>query len=247
MGSYKLHQVKLKLFEWQVEALIFLPPSWQQKSFSRVCIATHGYTADKSSLLQWGIHLAKREIPTIIFDLPGHYLGSFNEVNEFNLFTQHVHQLFINAYHAISSLLNTTPKIILAGHSLGSYLALKASELPVLKPLCTKIIVVGYGINQGTHPLLKSFFRPLIEMRAPLVSPAIAPEKLLKWLEQEKNQVICTNQNIQFITGENDVIITPHATKQAAKLLASRNQIEMLFPRNLPHNQPELAYPHFAL
>ncbi|MBL7665247.1 MAG: alpha/beta hydrolase, partial [Bacteriovoracaceae bacterium] len=67
----------LKLKNFTVQALSFYYPKAEaQNNKPFRAIFTHGYTASKSDQLTWATRLAEAGIPTIIFDLPGHYLSS---------------------------------------------------------------------------------------------------------------------------------------------------------------------------
>ena len=63
-----------------------------------------GYTADKSSILNWATRLAEVGCAVAIFDLPGHYLGNFSEVWDFEYFKNNAHKLFNSAYNELISI-----------------------------------------------------------------------------------------------------------------------------------------------
>ena len=93
---YTIKKTLIRYRSWSVQAFLFLPKAL--KETNTLAIFTHGYTSHKGSLISWGDKLAKASIPTLIFDLPGHYLGSFNEVDDFDEFRMHSHELFHIAY-----------------------------------------------------------------------------------------------------------------------------------------------------
>ena len=73
------------LVEDKSNALLFLPdPSRPIKE--GLAVFCHGYTAHKGDLLTWASRLSEEGLTTLIFDIPGHYLGSYNEVESFEEF-----------------------------------------------------------------------------------------------------------------------------------------------------------------
>lgn len=239
---FRIDKKVLRLQKWKVEAFFFLPT--EIKSFETVALFTHGYTADKSTLLNWGVQLSNRNIPTVLFDLPGHYLGSFNEVDSFQEFNQHVHRLYESAMKEFEQLIPSEKieNVVIGGHSLGGLISLRASELKIFKKLQRWIIPVGYGIaKEGNHPLLSNFFQPFLKVRKELVSSAIAPEIVLPWIESNKSSVQCKDERIHLISGKDDVITTADAAQRAVSLLGQHNNVSSDFPDHLPHHLPELA------
>lgn len=227
-----------------MQAFCFLPTDSHQQFFS-CAIFTHGYTSHKGSLLNWGVQLAHKNIPTIIFDLPGHYLGSFNEVEDTDDFEEYLHHLFQTAFISLKqhTSLDSLQNIILGGHSLGALLSLRASNLDIFKAYQRYLFPIGYGIRKEgePHPLLTSFFKPLLETRSQLVSPAIAPEEVLHWVEQSKHHDSCKDNTIYLVTGEDDVLITSEDLKRTVEKLKEKNRVILEVPKHLPHHQPELA------
>src|SRR5687767_14992756 len=86
----------------QSNALLFWPESPTPPT-SHCALISHGYTSHKDSLLNWASRLAEERIPTVLFDLPGHYLGSFNEVERFEDFAGGAHLLFERAFEQLST------------------------------------------------------------------------------------------------------------------------------------------------
>ena len=79
----KIIKTKLNYLNQETNALIFLPEIGVDdisEVKSTFAVFTHGYTADKSSIINWPIRLAEAGVSSILFDLPGHYLGTFSEV-----------------------------------------------------------------------------------------------------------------------------------------------------------------------
>ena len=87
---------------FRFNAATFVPDS----KVSTVAIFTHGYTASKTDTLSWAQRLSDVGMACIIFDLPGHYLGSINEVESFEIFTEYAHHCFETAYNDLCSELN---------------------------------------------------------------------------------------------------------------------------------------------
>src|SRR5690606_26545950 len=97
---------------------------------SRIALLCHGYTSHKGSILTWASRLAEEGMSTIIFDVPGHYLGNFSEVESFDDFKNYAHELFAEAFElGQAELSHTIDGVVLGGHSLGALLALKAMQL----------------------------------------------------------------------------------------------------------------------
>ena len=240
---FTLKKLHLSLREWKVEAFCFLPTTSQP--VSSLAVFTHGYTAHKGTILNWGVQLASKNIPTIIFDLPGHYLGSFNEVLDFAEYDQFVHQFFAEAFNYLLQEVNdsTVQNVIIGGHSMGALMSLRASTLQCFNKFNRIIIPVGYGISsQGkSHPLQEPFFKPFLKIRQQLVSPALAPAVVLPWLETTKRSIICTGEVIHIISGTDDVIITADAANRIITHLGKNNTVTYDLPSRLPHHQPELA------
>ena len=123
--------------------LLFVP---EQKS-SSLALLCHGYTSHKGSLLTWASRLAEEGMPTLIFDVPGHYLGNFSEVENFDEFKNYAHELFAEAYETAKQELNQSVEgLVLGGHSLGALLAIKAMNLPEFSALKKVSIAVGLGM-----------------------------------------------------------------------------------------------------
>ena len=87
--SVKILRTTLHVSSFEVQAFAFIPDVESLKE-QWACF-THGYTSQKSDCLPWATRTAEGGIPTIIFDQPGHYLGSFNDVESFEDFKNNVH------------------------------------------------------------------------------------------------------------------------------------------------------------
>jgi predicted esterase len=214
---------------------------------------THGYTASKTDCLPWAQRLADNGSPTVFFDLPGHYLGSFNEVSSFSDFKEHVEECFIEAYEFLQTSLeengygSSCEKVILGGHSLGAMLALKALKLPFFDSKDSLAICVGLGINQSTdtHIFESSFYQKTLNIRRQLVSPSIDSDKVFPWIKDEKVNVDLTGKRIHLITGIDDLVVGPGGMKALEETLDSLgNNVSSNEPKKLPHHEPTMAASH---
>ena len=79
-------------FTFNAMALLPSQDANEPSSIDTWAIFTHGYTASKRDCLPWAQRLAEAGIPAVIFDLPGHYLGSFHECESFEDFKEHAHE-----------------------------------------------------------------------------------------------------------------------------------------------------------
>lgn len=232
-------------------ALLFIPDKIKMKGFH---LSTHGYTADKGSILNWATRMAELGLPSAIFDLPGHYLGSYNEVEDFEDFSHCTPQLFIEA---LTHLKKFTPiahddfKLFLSGHSLGALMAIKALELPFFQEnkKNTYITLIGFGLSPhtGKHLFESTLFEKTMEVRAQLVSPALHPKVMLPWIRTLKGSIHVSGYNFYLITGEDDIVVGKEGSEHMAEILQLQgNHVQLEKPTRLPHNQPELATSYLA-
>ncbi len=228
-----------KIISWshgETNAFCFLP----EKKGEFVAIFSHGYTSHKDALLPWAIKLSKAGIPTILFDLPGHYLGTFSEVMEFKDFSKDIHNIFSQSANAFSKELGNSSNFILGGHSLGALLALKAAS-----SLNSKLIVcVAHGMSQPGETLVwdSPFFKETLEIREQLVSPALRPSNMFPWIQQEQQKLIIKDQTILLISGKDDAIVSEKRVMDLKEHLEKMNNNVILEIANkLPHNHPEMA------
>ncbi len=248
---------ELILPSFHVNALAFIPALKSDTPVKKEwAIFTHGYTSHKGDCLNWATRLVEADVPCIIFDQPGHYLGSFNEVNSLDEFKEHVHELFREAYVRLSELmeLNLGPgnyprpeNLILAGHSLGAFTSIKAMELPAFKDLNRIAIGVGIGIGQrqAIHIFETAFYEKTLAVRRQLVSPALNSTDVFTWLKTEKENMTVSNQRIHLITGEDDVVVGPGGMEAFVKVLEENgNSVTSEKPKRLPHHEPGSATAH---
>lgn len=236
-------------------ALVFLPdPSADIKK--GVGIFTHGYTSHKGSILNWPVRLAEEGLPCILFDLPGHYLGNFSEVHDFDHFKSHGHELFEAAFNELQKNFceqyplyehywsETDFQVVLGGHSLGALLALKALALARFAQFKRTGICVGLGLPpQGvTHIFQTPFYKSTLNIRAQLVSPALAPEAVLPWIREAKERLEISGERIHMITGKDDLVVGSAGTERLAEVLRKAGcQVSLEKPTKLPHTSPEMA------
>ena len=219
---------------------------------------SHGYTSHKASILNWATRLADEGVPTLLFDQPGHYLGSFNEVKSFKEYKEQSHKLYGQAYNLLSEIFcesyplyehylgDQNLNIVLAGHSLSALLAIKALDEKCFVNKKTTAICVGLGLNQSakTHIFQTPFYKSTLNIREQLVSPELSPKNVFPWIGEEKKNLNIKNKRIHFITGEDDIVVGAQGTESIIDAIKDHNEVSFLKPPSLPHHQPELAAPH---
>lgn len=210
----------------------------------------HGYTASKADCLPWAIRAAEAGIPAIIFDWPGHYLGSFNEVERFEDFTREGHMLFAQAYERLEGLLHSLSspqRVILGGHSLGALMALKALKLPAFQNMKRLGVGVGLGLNEKveTHLFDTTFYQKTLSIRRQLVSPALDTTNMFPWIRDEKLALTVSGERIHLIVGEDDMVVGAGGMLNIAEHLTKLgNNVTTFEPKKLAHHEPTLAAPH---
>lgn len=233
----------------EVNAFVFLP---SQKEVNTISLFTHGYTSLKSSILNWSLRLAEEGVAGVLFDLPGHYLGSFTEVQDFENFKTEAPKLFATALKSLQkmrpSLDPSSTKLIIGGHSLGALLSLKAISLEELQAFATRqVCAVGFGLPpQGvTHIFDTPFYKSTLAIRGQLVSPAIGPDIMFPWIKEEKEALDLTGESIYLLTGEDDVVVGKDGSERLRDQLSQLgNSVVLEKPSKLAHHLPESAAPH---
>jgi hypothetical protein len=253
--SSKVVCTELSLPWFQVNALAFIP-SVDKDIKTEWAIFTHGYTSHKGDCLNWASRLVEIGVPCLIFDQPGHYLGSFHEVLSFEDFSQHVHELFGEAFHRLQILLDqhlgfgqfpAPSTIILGGHSLGAYTSIKALELPAFQNFKRIAIGIGFGIGQrqATHLFETAFYEKTLSLRRQLVSPALDSKVVFSWLKTSKETMSITNERIHLITGEDDVVVGNGGMEALIDVLEKNgNVVTWEKPKRLAHHEPGAATTH---
>lgn len=253
--SSKVITLELTMPWFQVNALAFIPSS-ERKIKSEWAVFSHGYTSHKGDCLNWATRLVENGVPVIIYDQPGHYLGSFHEVQSWEDFRDHVHELFGEAFNRLDGLMNQhvgvgqfprPTNIILGGHSLGAFTAIRALELPVFFDLGRVAVAIGAGIGQrqATHLFETAFYEKTLSLRRQLVSPCLDSKVVFGWLKTEKENMSVSGQRIHLITGEDDVVVGAGGMEAYIEVLERNgNVVSWDRPKKLPHHEPGAATPH---
>ncbi len=253
----KVITLELSLPWFQVNALAFIPSIEGDRDVkSEWAFFSHGYTSHKGDCLNWASRLVESGVPCLIFDQPGHYLGSFHEVSSWEDFKAHVHELFGEAFIRLQGLMEThlgvgqypSPKnIILGGHSLGAYTSIRALELPVFQDYQKVAVAVGIGIGQGqaAHLFETAFYEKTLSLRRQLVSPELDSRQVFSWIKTEKENMTVSNQRVHLITGEDDLVVGANGMTPFIEVLERNgNVVTWERPKRLPHHEPGIASPH---
>ncbi|WP_417335627.1 alpha/beta hydrolase [Halobacteriovorax marinus] len=251
--SIKIIKTKISYLDQNLNALIFLPEA-NSSNTKAIGAFTHGYTSHKASILSWSTRLAEEGIANILFDQPGHYLGTFSEVNTLEEYQQHAPHLFniarnelIKSYELeFDTELEENVKTILGGHSLGALLSLCALETGDFDDIETLSLCVGLGLPPKgvTHIFDTPFYKSTLNIRRQLVSAAISPDVIFPWIKEKKENLQISSRRIHFITGADDVVVGKDGTQLMVDSLNSNNEVSYDRPTKLPHHTPELAAPH---
>ncbi|MDO9181266.1 MAG: hypothetical protein Q7U04_02605 [Bacteriovorax sp.] len=259
----KIIKLFLNYQDQKTNALVFLPEinneiKEESASFikSTFAIFTHGYTADKSSIINWPIRLAESGVSSILFDLPGHYLGNYSEVRDFDYFKNHAHELFYSAFLSLKEAFqNEFPlydnlvesselKLVFGGHSLGAMLSLKGLMMPEFSEYQKISIAVGLGMapKDIVHLFDTPFYKSTLKIREQLVSEALKPDNVFPWIKEEKEILAVQNLTIHLITGADDLVVGNDGMERlAANLGTKNNSVTIEKPTKLPHHEPQLA------
>lgn len=233
---------------WECQAFACFPGP--EKEVRGLALFAHGHTSHKETVLGWATRLAQDGITAWALDLPGHYLGSFAEVESLGEFKSYAHQVFWSAISSCErshSLLKKDIPFIIGGHSLGALMALKADEGLKNQKRPDLILCVGLGMppKGKVHVFDSPFYQATLDIRAQLVSPPLSPKNVFPWIKEEKENLTITNQRIHLISGEDDVVVGKDGAKVMAEVLESLgNKVTYEIPRKLSHHEPSLAAPH---
>ena len=258
----KIIKETIKYRDQLTNAFVFMPEQGNENEAavtSSIAIFTHGYSADKGSIINWPIRLAEVGVACILFDLPGHYLGNFSEVDDFDHFKNHAHELFFQAFLKLKEcFLIEYPlnehffdadhlRLILGGHSLGAMLSLKALMLREFEAYEKRSICVGLGMapKDVVHLFDTPFYKSTLRIREQLVSRALSSENVFPWIKDEKKILDVTNQHIHLITGVDDLVVGEDGMERFAESLRMKNNtVTIEKPNKLPHHEPQFAAAH---
>lgn len=235
-------------------AFCFIPSSSKEAPAlrSECAIFTHGYTASKSDCIPWAQRLSEMGIPVCIFDLPGHHLGSINEVKDFEDFKESAHECFIDAFNFLKETLGQDfdcDSVILGGHSLGALLSLKALDLDFFDDYKTMAIGVGLGISQhkDLHLFNSAFYKNTLNIRRQLVCEQLDSDNVFPWISEEKLELDIRQKRIHLITGADDVVVGEGGMDALAfNLNGLGNHVTTNEPKKLAHHEPSLASSHIV-
>lgn len=240
----KLHYQTLKHELFEMNSISFIPA--KSHASKTIAIFTHGYTASKSDNLSWAQRMSEGDVPSIIFDLPGHKLGGYYPIKSFEDFKEHAQECFLVAYEKLVSQIDFTPeKIVIGGHSLGAMLSLKALELDVFKDALA--IGVGLGISQHktSHLFETDFYQKTLNIRRQLVDENLDSDLVFPWIKDEKISYQVSGKRIHLITGSDDVVVGSGGMEALNFMLDNLgNNVSMHEPKKLPHHEPSLAAGH---
>lgn len=243
--TLQLRKTQLALPWCEVNAFALIP---SEITKNERALFSHGYTSQKSDCLPWAVRLAESGVPALIFDWPGHYLGSFNEVEAFSDFANHAHELFAEAWNCLDLMIATRASgVILGGHSLGALMAIKALELPTFASLRRLGIGIGLGLNTSaeTHVFDTNFYQKTLNVRRQLVSPALDSDVMFPWIREQKFNLKVKGQRIHLLTGEDDVVVGAGGMEEMRRVLTDAgNTVSTEAPKRLPHHEPGHATAH---
>jgi len=247
--SVKIVKKTLKNKYFQFNSMSFLADQSSDNPYSKTwALFTHGYTASKSDCIAWAARLSEAGINCAIFDLPGHHLGSYNEVNSFEEFKEHAHECFLDTFEFLKAEASSNCEtLILGGHSLGALLSLEALNIKEFQDFNLINICIGYGLNQSTdtHIFDTPFYQKTINIRRQLVDPKLDSDVVFPWVKDHKMDIDVQDKRIHLITGLDDVVVGAGGMKYLADILEQKqNIVSFSEPKKLPHNEPLLAASH---
>lgn len=249
--SVKITKALLENEFFKFQSFSFLP-STDKPIHPFFAICTHGYTASKNDCVPWAQRLALSGIPTIVFDLPGHYLGSFEELDKLDDLKEHATECFEIAYNQLKNQMqlhstnSECNRLFLIGHSLGALLSIAALEQPVFKELEKLSIAIGLGApTDGNHIFQSEFYEETMNIRKQLVSDELHPDQTIDWINDLKRNVPVKNQRIHLLTGEDDIVVGTSGAEDMKKLLEAKDcEVSLNVLKRLPHHEPRMAATH---
>ena len=254
----KILKNTLSYSDQKTNVMYFIPDATEEVKPTFVVI-THGYTADKSSIINWAIRLGEVGVSCALFDLPGHYQGNYSEVSDFEHFKSHAHELFFEAFKGLTIVFKeefplnehfldpANMKLLLGGHSLGGMLCLKAMMMPEFAGFEKRAVGVGLGMapKEVVHLFDTPFYKSTLRVREQLVSPELKPDNVFPWIKEEKNTIQIENQDIHLISGDDDLVVGSDGMERFMESLVQKNnRVTMEKPTKLPHHEPQFAASH---
>lgn len=239
----------------KTNAMYFIPDEMNEEN-PTFAVFTHGYTADKSSILNWCLRLTEVGVPCALFDIPGHFLGNYSEVASFDYFKEHAHTLFSSAFDGLTkSFLEEFPlnehlldagslKLVLGGHSLGALLSIKAASLNKFSDFEKRVIGVGLGMapKDMVHLFDSPFYKSTLNIREQLVSKALTADNVFPWIKEEKERLSLKDNHVHLISGEDDLVVGEDGVERLKEVLERLgNVVSIDKPTRLPHHEPQLA------
>ena len=191
----------------RTDAISFLPDPSRGET-GTLAVFAPGYTSEKSQLLSWGTGLAALGVPTLIFDLPGHYLGNLHPLGSFEDFKNHTPHLFARGLETLRERAGERGReayqVVLGGHSLGSLMAAEAIRLPDFSSMARLLIGVGLSASpaNGTHIFETDLYRETLEVRKQLVAPCLSPDRIIPWIKEDKANVSLSGETVFSVDRE---------------------------------------------
>lgn len=245
--AFEVKKRTLEVRGMKFNALLFLPD--EGKSAESVALITHGYTSQKNSILAWPARLIDEGVASVLFDLPGHYMGAYHEVSSFDEFTTHAPECFEAAWQWLLSEypIALQKKLVLAGHSLGALLSLLAvqNEVMTKKPDWNLCVGFGFPPKTVTHLFETPLYQKTLELRGQIVAPAISPDRMFPWIKEAKQNLNFVSHQVYLLSGEDDLVVgTTGLEELEAQLKQNGNIVVVEKPKRLPHHTPDLAAGH---
>jgi hypothetical protein len=241
--AFKIEPLQLESHGMKVNALFFRP----EVPSDKIAVFSPGYTSHKASLLNWSTALMDKNISSLIFDLPGHFLGGHHPVPSFEIFAKHSPELFRLAVENIGTLLGKDSSELdctIGGHSLGALLALQALQEHAFPCRSINAVCVGLGIYPPgkTHVYATKLFEKTIAIRNGYVDPCLHSNIMFPWIGNSKQELKISKARVHLICGQDDLVVGGDGLNRLSdKLKELGNEVSCEQPLKLAHHLPELA------
>lgn len=238
--NYTLEHLTLTIEKTSVSAIFACP----QAPTKGALILTHGYTSHKNALLNSLQRGAEYGIPTVLFDLPGHYLGGLFPIEKKEDLIEKTPLFFHLAQEKLQEKYSPE-QIVYAGHSLGGLFALMALE-SAKKSLSLTGCAVGLGLKPPEEPHLfsSSLYQKTLYFRDQLISPVISSSIIFPWIQHQKEHLSLSGQRIHLLSGEDDLVIGKKGALRLQEKLQKDNHVTLDLVPSLAHHRTELIAPH---